>query len=180
MTGIDSIAPRFIEELQDILLVYVKWSTAPAARIQQGLNLVGRLEEYASNNFEPEARVAFWKRSVSMIGKLCQEHKRDLRIRAYTVLQGIILGEQTLDSWEVWKDTFERILFGLVVEPFVITKEMLQGVTHEMRDYLRNEFEMSRERAVSLLCQCSLIRLNILMACPDFPVFWIRLIRLIV
>ena len=115
-----------------------------------------------------------------MIGKLCQEHKRDLRIRAYAVLQGIILGEQTIDSWEVWKDTFERVLFGLVVEPFVITKEMLQGVTAETRDYLRQEFEMSRERAVSLLVHTTLIRLNTLMACPDFPVFWIRLIRLIV
>jgi hypothetical protein len=37
-----------------------------------------------------------------------------------------------MEAQDVWKDCFERILFPLVIEPFVITKEMLRGMTAEM------------------------------------------------
>jgi hypothetical protein len=86
------------EDLQDLLAIYVRWGNSPPARIAQGLNLLCKIQIYSSNVFDTDKKIYFWKRTVGIIGKLCQEHRRDLRVRAYSVMQGILLGEEDLDN----------------------------------------------------------------------------------
>lgn len=178
--------PKFeltmFEETLELVLSFIKRADASCARISQGISLIFLMYTTISTRYTSDITLYLWKHVIAHIGKLCQEHRRDLRVRAYGLLQDIILGEVSShlqESWDMWKDCFEHVLFPLVIEPFVITKDMLRGANSEITSYLKAEYEQSRERAVGLICKAFLSKLRLIRQSTDFYVFWMRLIKLV-
>ena len=178
--------PKFelamFEETLGVLLTFIRRADVTYNRISQGAGLIFLLYTTINSRYSSDITLYLWRHVISQVGKLCQEHRRDLRIRAYGLLQDIILGEtpvQLQESWELWKDCFEHVLFPLVIEPFVITKDMLRGASPEVTSYLKAEYEQSRERAVGLICKAFLSKLQLIRQSSEFYVFWMRLIKLV-
>jgi hypothetical protein len=178
--------PKFeltmFEETLELVLSFIKRADASCTRISQGISLIFLMYTTISTRYTSDITLYLWKHVIAHIGKLCQEHRRDLRVRAYGLLQDIILGEvpsHLQESWDMWKDCFEHVLFPLVIEPFVITKDMLRGASSEITSYLKAEYEQSRERAVGLICKAFLSKLRLIRQSTDFYVFWMRLIKLV-
>lgn len=121
----------------------------------------------------------FWKKIVSELGKLCMAGQHSIRLTSYNALQEVILNFTKQDSWVFWKECFEKILFPLVVEPFVITKDMLKTLSEEKTLTIRQEFEASREKATALVCQTTLNIIPIMVQASDFHLFWLRLVKLL-
>jgi brefeldin A-resistance guanine nucleotide exchange factor 1 len=168
-------------ELMDLLCTYIKRSSSPVSRIEQGFELINSLTKLIYRLESAEA-VEQWSKHVKLVGGLCREHRKELRNHAYVGLQKLLMGNielKDLEFWHLWKETIERVLFPLVIEPFSIPKEMLKQISSDTSSYLKHEFERSRARAVDLLCKTFMLRFTVLQKCPEFPEFWDRLIGLL-
>jgi brefeldin A-resistance guanine nucleotide exchange factor 1 len=181
LPSIQVVPVSLFSELMDLLCTYIKRSSSPVPRIEQGFELINSLTKLISRLESAEA-VEQWSKHVKLVGGLCREHRKELRNHAYVGLQKLLMGNielRDLEFWHLWKETIERVLFPLVIEPFSIPKEMLKTISNDTSCYLKHEFERSRARAVDLLCKTFMLRLTVLQKCPEFPEFWDRLIGLL-
>jgi len=177
--NLGDIELKLYEELIDLIIIQIKKDTSGKAEV--GLNLINSLFKRISKKHAPEVVIYFWKKILGIVGKLCQEQDKKFRIKSYNLLQELILGNITQESQKscaTWKEIFERVLFPLVIEPFLVTKEALKNLSEERSVALKHEFEQSRERAMSLMCQTFLAKISIISSASDFVSFWLRLIKL--
>ena len=167
------------DDLLDVVRIYFKCESPEQSLITKSTDLFIKLFKIVNTRQETEVVCVFWKKVIGELGKLCQSSKHFVRISSYTALQEAILSFTRNDSWQTWKECFEKVLFPLVIEPFVITKEMLKGVSEEKALQMRQEYETTRERATSLVCHTVLNILPILISSADLEVFWLRLVKLL-
>ncbi|CAG9315835.1 GBF1 [Blepharisma stoltei] len=173
---------KMYEELLDLIIVYIRQDLPSSGRISLGLKLVHSLHKQILKRNTSEVVIYFWKKILALVGRLCQEQKQALRLQAYTLLQEIILTSSShpdLEKWPLWKECFERVLFPLVVEPFMITREMLKDISDEKATIMKKEFEMCREKAMDIICYAVLFKIKTLNTASEFTTFWVRLLKLL-
>lgn len=147
--------------------------------VQIAVEVLIKIFKNVQKRAKNETVTIFWKKIVSELGKLCMAGHHSIRLVSYNALQEVILNFTKQDSWVFWKECFEKILFPLVVEPFVITKDMLKNLSDEKTLLIRQEFEASREKATALVCQTTLNIIPIMVQASDFQLFWLRLVKLL-
>jgi Sec7 domain len=170
---------QIFEDMLEIPKIYLKSETPEPILIQKSMEFTIKLFKIVEKNFDYTIKCNYWRKVIGELSKLCQHTNNTIRNSSYTILQEAVLGFIQLDSWIIWKECFEKVLFPLVIEPFVITKDMLKGVSEEKAQLLKKEYENSRERATSLVCCTVLNILPIITSTPDFQVFWLRLVKLL-
>lgn len=61
----------------------------------------------------------------------------------------------------------------------MITREMLKDLSDEKAALLKIDFELCREKAMSIICYAVLYKIKTLNQAPEFSNFWIRLMKLL-
>lgn len=167
------------DNLLDIVKMYFRSEHLDPPLVQKSTEIVMKILKSIQKRTESETVCVFWKKIVGELGRLCQNNRHSIRVFSYTALQEAILNFTNFNTWTIWRECFDKVLFPLVIEPFVITKEMLKGVSEENAQTLRNEYEMSREKATSLVCQTVLNILPMVVNSSDLGGFWLRLVKLL-
>lgn len=173
------ISIELYENLLEIVKVHFKSESPDPVFIGKSTEIAVKLFKIVSTRFNLEVVCAYWKKVIGELGKLCQSNKHFVRIASYTALQETILSYSKHELWQTWRECFEKVLFPLVIEPFMITKEMLKGVSEEKSKIMKQEYETTRERATSLVCHTTLNILPIITSASDFNSFWLRLVKLL-
>ena len=172
-------AVSMYEDLLETVKVTLKKDHKEQSILQTSVDVLIKIFKNVQKRGKNEAVSIFWKKIVSELGKLCRANSHQIRIASYTALQEVILNFTMQDSWPFWKECYEKILFPLVVEPFVISTDSLKGLSDERTFLIRQEFETSREKATALVCQTTLNLIPVMTKAQDFQVFWLRLVKLL-
>ena len=168
----------YYENMLDVVCIYFKSENLEQYYIGKSIEIVLKIFK-AISRYNNDVNCQFWKKIIGELGKLCQNTRHFVRISAYAALQEMVLGFSKQDSWQIWKECFDKVLFPLVIEPFIITKEMLKGASEEKAFQMKQEYISSREKATSLVCYTVLNILQIIASAQDFQLFWLRLVKLL-
>lgn len=126
------------EELLELICAYIKSPDAPKNRVESGINLIRNLESIFDQKHKDDVIIFFWKKVLGIVGRLCKEPRHLVRVLSYSMLQELILSERPeLNSWNLWREIFERVLLPLVIEPFTITQDMISHLNSEEAGVLK-------------------------------------------
>jgi brefeldin A-resistance guanine nucleotide exchange factor 1 len=179
---ISNLELKMYEELLELIIAYLRRVDMPNIRIKGGLHLIKSLHDSIQTKLPAEQLVNFWKKILGKIGRLCQESSSALRIKSYSLLQEIILSQTSKDEfqqWPHWKETFDKLLIPLIIDPFKISSDMLKNISKEKSDMLRGEYEHSRQQCVALTCRTLLMILHMFNKKDEFYTLLFRVIGLL-
>lgn len=167
------------DELLDVVAVYFYCENLDCLLVQKSIEIVMKMLKTAQKRWDCNQTGAFWKKTINEIARLCQNKNTNIRLISYASLQEGVLAFANFNFWPLWADCFDKILFPLVIEPFVISKEMIKGMTEDQGLALKHEYYAAREKATSLVCKTVLNIIPMIVVSDDFSIFWLKLVKLL-